>query len=280
MQRLAPDEGIKKAVEAKNKYGVTRPLLLAVNLMEDFCEDIDVMNALFGHETVMFSAEGTRPGARLHDGAWDGPHGPQNTSISAVLAFHDLQVWNIKQNRLWIVHNPWSARPLDPAFLPFSQYVPNLEQGTLRRIEGNTTIGEALGLPDPWPPDDPEMESPPLQTLRSSLLPLTSRIAVAFIYGSVARREEDTESDIDLMVVGSASLEEILAQLSDVERGLGKTINPNVYSAAEFKSKLASGNHFLNAVMRSEKVFLIGAEDELRKMAGEHMVEKGTHQPR
>jgi len=41
-----------------------------------------------------------------------------------------------------------------------------------------------------------------------------------------------------------------------------------VYSAREFKQKIANGNHFLNAVMKGKKVFLIGSEHELRKMAG------------
>lgn len=158
VQRLAPDEGIKKAVESKNKYEVDLPLLVALNLMEDFCKTYDVMNALFGHETVVFSATGTRPGARLHDGAWDGPRGPQNTSISAALIFHDLQVWNIKQDRHWVVHNPWSTRAIDPALLPFSQYAPDQEQGTLRLVDGTTTVGAALGLPDPWPPEEEEIE--------------------------------------------------------------------------------------------------------------------------
>ena len=278
-QRLAPDEGIKNAIEAKNKYDVSLPLLLAVNLMEDFCKTYDVMNALFGHETVVFSANGTSPGARLHDGAWDGPRGPQNRSISTVLIFHDLQVWNIKQDRHWIIHNPWSAKPLSPSFLPFSQYVPDLERGTLQLVNGSMTVGDALGLPDPWPPEELEIESQTFQMLRSVLASLSKRISVAFVFGSMARQDEKTASDIDLMVVGKVSLEELVTQITNVERLLGKAINPNVYSVFEFKSKLASGNHFLNAVMQREKVFLIGDEDELRKVAGNGVVEKGAHQP-
>lgn len=155
VQRLAPDEGIKKAIEVKNKYGVALPLIVAVNLMEDFCKEYDVMNALFGHETVVFTATGTKSGTRLRDGAWDGPHGPQNTSISAAMVFHDLQIWNAKQEaRLWIVHNPWSARPLNSQLLPFRQYVPNKDAGVLQLIEGVTNVGVTLELPNPWPPED------------------------------------------------------------------------------------------------------------------------------
>ena len=104
--------------------------------------------------------------------------------------------------------------------------------------------------------------------LRSTLHSLSKRIVVAFVYGSVAREEETAQSDVDLLVVGKASLDEVLSRLSPVEKTIGRSIHPTVYSVAEFKSKLASGNHFLNAVLKGQKVFLLGAEDELRKVGG------------
>ncbi len=45
------------------------------------------------------------------------------------------------------------------------------------------------------------------------------------------------------MVVRKATLDEVLSRLSTAERGIGRSINPTVYSLAEFKSKLAAGNH-------------------------------------
>jgi hypothetical protein len=44
----------------------------------------------------------------------------------------------------------------------------------------------------------------------------------------------------------------------------------------EFKLKLASGNHFLNAVLKGQKVFLLGDEDGLRKVGGVRLAEAGT----
>jgi hypothetical protein len=46
------------------------------------------------------------------------------------------------------------------------------------------------------------------------------------------------------MVVGKATLDEILLRLSTAPKNIGRPINPTVYSVEEFKSKLASGNHF------------------------------------
>jgi predicted nucleotidyltransferase len=112
--------------------------------------------------------------------------------------------------------------------------------------------------------------------LRSALHPLAKRILVAFVYGSVARGDETAQSDVDLTLVGKATLNEVLSRLSTVEKSIGRPINPTVYSGLEFKSKLASGNHFLNAVLKGQKVFLLGDEDELRKVGGVRLAKAGT----
>jgi len=116
--------------------------------------------------------------------------------------------------------------------------------------------------------------------LRSALHPLAKRVLVAFVYGSVARKEETAQSDVDLLVVGKAKLDEVLSRLSTVEKSIGRPVNPTVYSVEEFKSKLASGNHFLTAVLKGQKVFLLGDEDELRKMGGVRLAKTGADQRR
>jgi len=115
-------------------------------------------------------------------------------------------------------------------------------------------------------------------TLRSSLESLSSRVSVAFVYGSIARQEERAESDIDLMIIGDVELDGVLSRLPEAEAALGRAVNPTVYSIHEFKRKLEDGNHFLNAVLDGKKVFLIGNEDELREMAGVRMVKAGAQQ--
>jgi predicted nucleotidyltransferase len=116
--------------------------------------------------------------------------------------------------------------------------------------------------------------------LRSTLHPLAKRIVVAFVYGSVARKEETAQSDVDLMVVGRATLDEILSRLSPVERSISRPINPTVYSVKEYTSKLASGNHFLTSVLKGQKEFLLGDEGELRKVGGVRLAKAGADQHR
>jgi len=112
--------------------------------------------------------------------------------------------------------------------------------------------------------------------LRSALRPLSKQIIAAFVYGSVAREQETAQSDVDLMVVGKATLDQVLSRVSTTEKAIGRSINPTVYSFAEFKSKLATENHFLTSVLKGHKVFLLGDEDELRKMGGIRLAKAGT----
>lgn len=114
--------------------------------------------------------------------------------------------------------------------------------------------------------------------LRSALEPLAERVGIAFVYGSVARQNETAASDIDLMILGQVDLDDVLARLSAPENTLGRTINPTVYSNKEFRKKLEDGNHFLNTVINGQKVFLIGNEDELGKMAGVQVAQARTQQ--
>jgi hypothetical protein len=48
---------------------------------------------------------------------------------------------------------------------------------------------------------------------------------------------------------------------------LGREINPSVYPANEFRKKTAAGHHFLKTVLAGPKVFLIGDENELERLA-------------
>ena len=113
-------------------------------------------------------------------------------------------------------------------------------------------------------------------TLRSALRPLSNQIAVAFVYGSVARQAETAKSDIDLMVVGKASIDDVISHLASVEKNTARQINPTVYSVSEFKAKIAGGNHFLRTVLKNPKVFVVGDEDELGKVGGVRLAEAGT----
>ncbi|MEQ1880255.1 MAG: nucleotidyltransferase domain-containing protein [Burkholderiales bacterium] len=103
--------------------------------------------------------------------------------------------------------------------------------------------------------------------LRKALAPLAKQIRVAFIYGSVARGKERSNSDVDIMVIGEVSFAEMSDALVEAQHSIGREVNPSVYGAADLRAKLAAKNHFLLSVLKGDKMFLIGDERELARLA-------------
>jgi uncharacterized protein len=119
----------------------------------------------------------------------------------------------------------------------------------------------------------PELKSLIMKTagmgdaLKMALLPLAERIRVAFVYGSIACGGETRESDVDLFVIGDVTLAEIVKILTPVQLTLNREINPTVYPVKEFKAKRSAGHHFITSLLNAEKVFLIGDEHDLARVA-------------
>jgi predicted nucleotidyltransferase len=102
--------------------------------------------------------------------------------------------------------------------------------------------------------------------LQEALAPLADNIEFAFVYGSFARGEEKGESDVDLMVIGEVTLDDLLEQVSPLEPRLSRPINPTIYARGELRTKLHAGNHFLKAIQNTQLIFLIGNENEFREI--------------
>ena len=103
--------------------------------------------------------------------------------------------------------------------------------------------------------------------LRTALSPAIGRIEIAFIFGSIASRTEERTSDIDMMVIGETTFSEIVSLISPAQITLGREINPVVYPASEFKRKIRENHNFLKTVLEGDRIFLIGDEDELARLA-------------
>jgi len=97
-----------------------------------------------------------------------------------------------------------------------------------------------------------------VDVIRDALRPLAERIQWAFIYGSVARSEERSSSDVDLMIVGDVGLAVVSSPLRRAERRLNRAVNPTTYTAEEFAAKVRSNHHFIATVVRAKKLFIVG----------------------
>jgi predicted nucleotidyltransferase len=110
--------------------------------------------------------------------------------------------------------------------------------------------------------------------LREVLTPFADRIKLAFVYGSIARGEETSSSDVDVMVVGDVSFADVASALSESDMKLGRELNPTVYGPREFREKLAAKNHFLSTVAKDKKLFVIGDEREFRRLGQERLARR------
>lgn len=106
-----------------------------------------------------------------------------------------------------------------------------------------------------------------LPTLQQALNPFWARIDCAFIYGSVARSQEHSLSDVDLLVIGGVGLAELAPALRKAESRLGREVNVTNYSAREFRNK-ATKDHFLSALLRNPKEFVKGGQHDLDEITG------------
>jgi DNA-binding transcriptional ArsR family regulator len=152
--------------------------------------------------------------------------------------------------------------------------------GILRRTaRGNQVFYQA----NPASPIFEEVKSIILKTagladqLRRALAPLTDRIRVALIYGSGARGWLRAPSDVDLLVVGEVPFGDVVSALASAQSSLGREINPVVYSAREFRSKLGARQHFLTTVMRGPNQFLAGGPSDLERLGAKRLAAGAPH---
>jgi predicted nucleotidyltransferase len=90
-------------------------------------------------------------------------------------------------------------------------------------------------------------------------------IDYAFIYGSLATGEERTESDIDVMIIGGVTLEEVLTSIRGPEEKLSREINVSLYDLQEIRKRVKDRDPFIMEVLGGVKIMLVGDEDELRR---------------
>ncbi len=102
------------------------------------------------------------------------------------------------------------------------------------------------------------------EPLRQALAPLAPQIRAAFVYGSVAKRQDTAHSDIDLMVVSDElSYPDVFGTLEAASKRLGREVKPTIYSSREWSERAARGDSFVQRVLAQPRIWLIGSDDGL-----------------
>ena len=100
----------------------------------------------------------------------------------------------------------------------------------------------------------------------ASVLAKVEGVSIAFLFGSYARGNMRSGSDIDLYVIGRADEDEIYRAVKAVEDGSGREIHYHLADEAEFARKARTGTFVAN--IASEPLMIIGTRDDIRKLIG------------
>jgi hypothetical protein len=148
LRAVNPEKAIRDAVgEKATRYGpMDRPYVIAVNVSPWPLDEIACIEALFGTFDSIESVPGGRDRfVRKPDGVL---RRDQNTRVSAVAFFEDVEPWTAANRKAVVVHNRFAERPL-----PFGRLgIPDARHNgdALIRV-GGKSVGELLCLPPEWP---------------------------------------------------------------------------------------------------------------------------------
>ncbi len=97
------------------------------------------------------------------------------------------------------------------------------------------------------------------EPLRQALAPLAKFIHAAFVYGSVAKRQDTASSDVDLMLISDElAYPDVFTVLEDVSQRLGREVKPTIYSRKQWAQRVARGDNFIKRVLEQPRIWLIG----------------------
>jgi len=100
-----------------------------------------------------------------------------------------------------------------------------------------------------------------VEPLRAALAPVAAEIDLAFVFGSVAKGSERAGSDIDLLIVtDELAYTDVYSTLAVAEQTLGRTINPTVFTRAEWKKKRTRNDSFAARITAQPRLFVIRSD--------------------
>ncbi|MEO8008462.1 MAG: nucleotidyltransferase domain-containing protein [Betaproteobacteria bacterium] len=104
--------------------------------------------------------------------------------------------------------------------------------------------------------------------VRETLAPFARKIRIAFIFGSVARAEHDSSSDVDVLVVGQFAPSKLAPAQVRLNEVLGRRVSFVVYDEAGFQKHIAQRDPFLGNVLTQPRIWLVGTDANLANLDG------------
>ncbi|MCK5211972.1 nucleotidyltransferase domain-containing protein [Candidatus Parcubacteria bacterium] len=90
----------------------------------------------------------------------------------------------------------------------------------------------------------------------------TRDIKLSFIFGSYATNKFNSNSDIDLLIVGKFDKDKFVNEIILLENKINRDVNYHIYSEDDIIKKLKNDNTFINKIFISSKILLKGNLNE------------------
>jgi predicted nucleotidyltransferase len=100
-----------------------------------------------------------------------------------------------------------------------------------------------------------------IQPTLKHALQAVSGIRSAWIFGSFAKNEADSASDIDLLIVGKPDQTELAAEIRKAEKTLHREINYTVLTSKELKRRLQKSDPFVTDIWNGKRIELVSHDD-------------------
>lgn len=102
------------------------------------------------------------------------------------------------------------------------------------------------------------------EPLREALRQFESDIDAAFVYGSIAKRQDVAGSDIDIMLIADAlTYGDVFSALEAASERLGRQVHPAILSRKDLAKRVKADSAFVTRVLSGPKIWLIGGKDAL-----------------
>lgn len=135
---------------------------------------------------------------------------------------------------------------------------------------GLVTRRQQDGLPRYYASTDPALKPLVTLMLQDSVLVSTLRealatvpeVAVALVFGSVARGEAGAGSDVDVLVLGNASELKVNAALKPAGRILGRAVHATASTIDAFIEQVRGGENFAQDIVQGPRIALLGSLED------------------
>jgi predicted nucleotidyltransferase len=90
-------------------------------------------------------------------------------------------------------------------------------------------------------------------------------IKYALIYGSFAKGNEVTSSDIDLLIIGEISEKAVVGSVMKAQSRIGREINYILWTEQAFREKAGQKTSLLREIYRTPVIMIVGDADEFKR---------------